>query len=111
MYLICLSVVSNGFCRRMVCYLADTFNKLIAESVISRSPKLQLHIEVLNIAYLIIVRVSISTEYTMNPLFVSQLSFAMPLVILSYDDIRIVLFVNTEEQKSDKKTRTFDVYE
>ena len=95
----------------MVCYLADTFNKSTVEILISRSPKLQLHIEVLNMAYLIIVRVSISTEYTMNPLFVSQLSFAMHLVVLSYDDNRIILSVNTKEQKSDKKTRTFDDYE
>ena len=101
MYLICLSLVSDWFSRRMVYYLTDTFNESIPEIVLSRSFTLQLHIEVLNISYLLVVRASISTECTLNPWCVWQVSYHLQCILLLYHMLMIQfnLFVNTKKQE------------
>ena len=64
----------------------DTFDKSIAVAVKSRSPTSQLHIAVLNIFHILsqvlIVRASIFTECTMNPMFVWQVSYHAECICL-----------------------------
>ena len=80
----------DGVCRWIVCYLANTFIKSIAETVKSRSPTLQLHTEVSNVCHVLFTSINSQSKHIHRMYNESIVrltcitSFAMRLAISSY---------------------------